>query len=188
MTDTMGPAAVRILSAVRELAPALAARAQELESVRRLPLDLVAELKSIGLFRMLVPRSHGGLELEFPPSVDILAALAAADGATGWSVMIGCESPQLFALLPRTTFDRIYAGGPDPICAGAFAQQGKAEVEPGGYRASGRWAFASGCPHADWIFGQCVVLADGAPERNGLVAAGRSDPDLRVASAAPESS
>jgi alkylation response protein AidB-like acyl-CoA dehydrogenase len=112
---------------------------------------------------MLVPKSQGGLEIEFPPSVDILAALAAADGATGWTVMIGCETPQLFSLLPRASFDRVYEGGPDTICGGAFAPQGKAVVEYGGYRASGRWGFASGCQHADWLFGQCVVLEDGAP-------------------------
>src|SRR6185503_13139460 len=131
----MPTAAERILANVRELAPSLAARAPEIENARRLPPALVDELKALGVFRMLVPRSHGGLEIDFPPSVDVLAALAAADGATGWTVMIGCETPQLFALLPRASFDRVYAGGPDTICAGAFAPQGKAEAMPGGYRA-----------------------------------------------------
>ncbi|MGH7896586.1 MAG: acyl-CoA dehydrogenase family protein [Candidatus Binatia bacterium] len=159
----MASSAERILSAVNDLAPSLAARAAEIETARRMPPDLVSELKSIGLFRMLAPRSHGGLEVEFPPTVDILAALAAADGATGWTVMIGCETPQLFALLPRASFDTVYAAGPDTICGGAFAPQGKAEAERNGYRVSGRWGFASGCQHADWLFGQCVVLENGAP-------------------------
>jgi alkylation response protein AidB-like acyl-CoA dehydrogenase len=160
----MTNAAERILSDVRAFAPSLAKRAPEIEAARRLPPELVQELKSLGLFRMLVPESHGGLEIEFPPSLEILATLAAADGATGWTVMIGCETAQLLALLPRASFDRVYQGGPDTICGGAFAPQGKAVVEPaGGYRASGRWGFASGCQHADWLFGQCVVLDGGAP-------------------------
>jgi len=156
-------AAANLLASVRDLSPKLATRAAEIESARRLPPDLVSELKSIGLFRMLAPRSHGGLEIEFPPTIDILAELARADGATGWTVMIGCETPQLFSLLPRESFDRVYSGGPDTICAGAFAPQGKATVAPNGYRVSGRWAFASGCQHADWLFGQCVILDRGAP-------------------------
>jgi alkylation response protein AidB-like acyl-CoA dehydrogenase len=155
--------AERIVADLRDLAPSLAERASTIESARRLTPDVLDDLKSIGLFRMLVPRSHGGLQIDFPPSIDILAALSAADGATGWTVMIGCETAQLLALLPRASFDRVYAGGPDTICAGAFAPQGKAEVEAGGYRASGRWGFASGCQHADWLFGQCVVLENGAP-------------------------
>jgi alkylation response protein AidB-like acyl-CoA dehydrogenase len=161
--------AARILEATRELAPRIAARAPEIEGARRLPLDLVAELRAAGFFRMLVPRSHGGLEVAYPHTIDVLAGLAAADGATGWTVMIGCESPQLFALLSRKGFDDVYAGGPDVIMAGAFAPQGRAVPAPGGHRVTGRWGFASGCQHADWIFGNCAVAdpaaAAGAPPK-----------------------
>jgi alkylation response protein AidB-like acyl-CoA dehydrogenase len=152
-----------LLNTVRELAPTIAARAGEIEAGRRLPLDLLKELRRIGVFRMLAPRSHGGLEIDFPTSVDVLAELSAADGATGWTAMIGCETPQLFSLLPRASFDAVYANGPDVICGGAFAPQGSAELAGGVYRASGRWGFASGCQHADWLFGQCVVTQNGVP-------------------------
>ncbi len=156
----MSSAAESMLSAARELAPRIRARAAEIEHARRIPLDLVDELRSAGFFRMLLPRAHGGLEVEYPPTIDILAELAAADGATGWTVMIGCESPQLLALLPRKTFDEIYAAGPDVIIAGAFAPQGRATPVAGGLRVSGRWGFASGCQHADWLFGNCAVVGD----------------------------
>jgi len=157
----LASSAETILAGVRDLAPGLSARADEIESGRRLPADLLQRLREIGVFRMLAPRSHGGLEIDFPPSVDILAALAAADGATGWTVMIGCETPQLFGLLPRASFDAVYANGPDAICGGAFAPQGAAERVDGGYQASGRWGFASGCQHAEWLFGQCVLTQNG---------------------------
>lgn len=153
----------RILWAIRDLAPSLAARADEIELARTLPIDLVSELSSIGLFRMLVPRSHGGLEIEFPSSLDILTELAAIDGALGWTVMIGSETPQLLALLPRKVYDQIYSSDPDVICAGAFAPQGTAQAVDGGYRINGRWAFASGARHARWLFGRCVVVRDDKP-------------------------
>src|SRR6266849_4107812 len=85
--------------------------------------------------------------------IGAIAGGARAAKRSGTAV-IGCETPQLFSLLPRARFDRVYEGGPDTICGGAFAPQGKAVVESGGYRASGRWGFASGCQHADWLFGQ----------------------------------
>jgi alkylation response protein AidB-like acyl-CoA dehydrogenase len=159
----VGDEAEKLLEAVREVAPAIRARAAETEAGRRLPPDLLAELRAAGVFRMLVPRSHGGLELPFPPSVEVLAELAAADGATGWTAMIGCETSALFSLLPRASFETVYAGGPDVICGGAFAPQGTAELGDGGYRVNGRWGFASGCQHADWLFGQCVVTRNGVP-------------------------
>ena len=167
-TTAIEPAAAgdRLLAAVRDLAPAIANRSPEIEEGRRLPLDLVEQLGSIGFFRMLLPRRWGGLEIDFPKSVEILAELSAADGSVGWSSMIGCETPALFALLPESTFDAIYAETPDVIVAGAFAPRGAAEAiddGTGGYRVNGRWSFASGCQHARWLFGNCVVMSGGQP-------------------------
>jgi alkylation response protein AidB-like acyl-CoA dehydrogenase len=175
-----GAAGERLLGAVRDLSPVIARRAAEIEEARRLPLDLVEQLTSIGFFRMILPRRWGGLEIEFPKSVEILAELSAADGSVGWSSMIGCETPQLFALLPAPSFDAIYADGPDVIVAGAFAPRGTAVAIDGGegaYRVSGRWSFASGCQHARWLFGNCVVT-DGKQPLAGPIA---GTPRLRCA-------
>ena len=157
-----------VLDSVRELSSTLVARAPEIESARRLPLDLLAQLKGAGCFRMFVPKSHGGLEIDFPASMEIIETLATADGATGWTVMIGCETPMLLALMSRERFDRLYQDNPDLIIAGAFAPRGKAELIDGAYQVSGRWGFASGCQHADWLFGNCVITENGAP-RPGLL-------------------
>jgi alkylation response protein AidB-like acyl-CoA dehydrogenase len=152
-----GSAAERLLSAVKKLAPDVTRRAEEIEHARRLPRDLVETLRNIGVFRMLVPERYGGSAIDVPSSIDILVELAAADGATGWTAMIGCHAPLMFSLFPQQTFSAIYASGPDVIAAGSSAPRGVAEPVEGGYRASGRWTFASGCEHADWIFGVCAV-------------------------------
>jgi len=94
----------------------------------------------------------------------VLSTLSAAEPAVGWTVMIGSETPQLLALLAREEFDKIYAGGPDVVVAGGFNPQGTASVTAEDYVVNGRWAFASGSTHADWIFGNTVVTsADGVP-------------------------
>ncbi len=155
--------AEEILRAVRDLAPVIAARASEIEARRSLPTDLVEELKAIGLFRMLVPRSHGGDEVGLLASMEILETLAAADGSTGWTTMIGAESPQLLAMLPRETYDAVYAQGPDVTVGGSFTPAGEARVEGDGYRVSGRWPFASGCERWDWLFANCTVVEEGRP-------------------------
>src|SRR5262249_45614455 len=71
----------RLLADVRASAPDIAARVEEIETGRRIPPDLMESLKSIGVFRMLVPQSHGGLELDLPLALDIVTALAKIDGA-----------------------------------------------------------------------------------------------------------
>lgn len=163
---------IEVLAAVRDLAPSISARSAEIEAERRLPLDLLDQLVASGCFRMLTPRSHGGLEVDLPLSMEIIETIAAADGATGWTVMIGSESPMLLALLPRSRFDQIYADTPDVIVGGAFAPRGQAAAGAGGYLVSGRWAFASGCQHARWLFGNCVVTENGQP-RAGLLPGAR---------------
>lgn len=160
--------ATKVLEAARDLAPVISARAADIESGRRLPLELLEQFKRAGFFRMFVPRSHGGYEADLWTSCEILETLARADGAAGWTTMIGMESPHLFALLSRERFDAIYSAGPDVIIGGPFNAQGQALVEQGGYRVTGRWAFATGCEHCDWMFANCVVLENGQP-RPGLV-------------------
>ncbi len=153
-----------IVGKVRALAQEIRDRAGEAEAGRRMPLDLVAKLKTAGAFRMLAPRSHGGLEADFPTALETITEAARADGSAGWTVMIGSATGLLFSRLPRETFDAIYAGGPDVIQAGlAGAPLGRAEQAAGGYRVSGRWPFSSGCQHADWIIGLAVVTKDGTP-------------------------
>lgn len=172
----------KVLEAVRDLAPGIEARAQEIEAARRLPLDLVASLKEAGVVRMFVPESHGGGGVDLRTGLDVLETLARADGATGWTMMIASESPQLFALLAREEFDAIYAQGPDVILGGAFNPQGAAEVTPEGYRVNGRWGFASGCDHCDWLFANCVVMENGRP-RPG---AAEGVPEVRCVLLRPE--
>jgi alkylation response protein AidB-like acyl-CoA dehydrogenase len=146
-----------VLDAVRALAPAIRARAEEIERARRLPPDLVDELLAAGCFRMLVPRSHGGAELDPSSQVQVLEELARADASVAWTVMIGSTGPALFRMLPRASFDALYAAGPDVIVAAVSRPTGVATPVEGGYRVTGQWAFASGCQHAHWFVGHCVV-------------------------------
>src|SRR5215467_4034788 len=159
---------IDVLTAVRDLAHSISARSAEIESERRLPHDLLEQLIGAGCFRMLTPRSHGGLEVDLPLSMEIIETIAAADGATGWTVMIGSESPMLLALLPRSRFDQIYLKTPDVILGGGFAPRGQAAAGAGEYLVTGRWAFVSGCQHSQWLVGNCLVTENGRP-RPGVV-------------------
>jgi alkylation response protein AidB-like acyl-CoA dehydrogenase len=152
-----------LLAEIQELAPAISSRAAEIEAGRRVPLDLVEALKSIGVFRMFVPQSHGGLELDMPAALEIFAALCRIDGSVGWTAMIGGGCDIFASLLPRDTYEQVYQNGPDVIIAGSAQPVGRAETVPGGWRVSGRWPFASGCQHADWMFGFCVMTEGGKP-------------------------
>jgi alkylation response protein AidB-like acyl-CoA dehydrogenase len=165
-----------MIYAIREMRPRLDSRAREIEAARRVPADILEELKRLGLFRMNAPKSHGGLELPLRDSCEIVTELAKVDGSVGWVVMIGSFASLILGRLPRPMFDRIYRDGPDVSVAGGAAPEGSAEIFDGGYRVTGRWPFASGCDHADWLFGFCVASRNGVPEPGPL----EGVPPLRI--------
>jgi alkylation response protein AidB-like acyl-CoA dehydrogenase len=161
----MTEAAERLLADIRDLAPDITSRVAEIEAGRRIPLDLVDTLRSIGVFRMFVPQSHGGLELDLPTALEIIGALGRIDGSVGWTAMIGSVSAIFAPLLPRETYEQVYRNGP-VIFAGSTQPAGTAEVAAGGWRVNGQWPFASGCQHADWMVGFCVMTEGGKPLRS----------------------
>src|SRR3982075_2225243 len=159
----MSQTAQRLLADIRELAPHVTSRAAEIETERRIPLDLVEALRSIGVFRMFVPQSHGGLELDLPTALEVIGALGRLDGSLAWTAMIGAGSAIFVPYLPPETYDHVYRNGPDMIIAASAQPAGTAEAVPGGWRIKGRWPFMSGCQHADWILGVCVGTEGGKP-------------------------
>src|SRR5262245_11277278 len=152
-----------VIEAARALAPDIAAQAERIERDRRLPLELVRTLARIGVFRLCVPRALGGEEAEPGSLLAVLEELARADGSTGWCAMIGATSGLVSAYLPEAEARAIYGTSPDVVTGGVFAPTGRAVQEHGAYRVSGRWRFASGCQHCDWLMGGCMISDDGPP-------------------------
>jgi indole-3-acetate monooxygenase len=152
-----------LLAAIEDLAPAITARAAEIEAGRRIPPDLVDRLRSIGVFRMFVPRSHGGMELDVPSGLRIIEALSRIDSSVGWVAMIGNGAALMAPLVSRERYDEIYRNGPDVIVGGSTQPAGSAEPIDGDWRVNGRWPFASGCQHADWLLALCVMKENGKP-------------------------
>jgi alkylation response protein AidB-like acyl-CoA dehydrogenase len=159
----MNESAKRMLDAVQELAPSISAQAAEIEAGRRIPPDLIAILRRIGIFRMAAPRSHGGLEFDLRTAGRVIAALSRIEGSVGWIATISAGCSVYASLFSREIYDRIYNNGPDVIFAGVVAPCGTAERVGDHWCISGRWPFASGCQHADWIFASCVIIEDGKP-------------------------
>jgi alkylation response protein AidB-like acyl-CoA dehydrogenase len=163
----MTPAA-SILYSVRSLAPDIRKYADRIEQDRCLPTPVVRGLLDAGVFRMLVPRSLGGDEIDPLMACRVVEEVASQDGAAGWCAMIGACNGHFGGLLPAAGAREVFADR-DVVLAGAFRPTGVAVAVDGGYRVTGRWPFASGIMHSSWLFGGCRVL-DG--DRPRLTASG----------------
>ena len=98
-----------------------------------------------------------------PEGLEVITALARLDGSVGWTSMVGCAGSLFATLARRETYDRIYQNGPDVAVCGSSQPAGMAEPTANGFRVTGRWPFASGCKHADWMGAVCKITKDGKP-------------------------
>ena len=163
-----------VLAAAEALKPQLRARAEELEKARRLPADLARTMAEAGLFRILLPKSLGGHELDPASALRVIETVGEADASAGWCVMIAATTALTAAYLAPDVARVIY-GRRDIITGGVYAPMGRASDEGENYRLSGRWQWASGSANCHWLLGGSVVLKDGEPLTlpNGL-------PDARM--------
>jgi alkylation response protein AidB-like acyl-CoA dehydrogenase len=76
--------------------------------------------------------------------------------------MIGSDAGFYAAFLEEGAARGLYPDL-DMVTAGMLQPAGRAVRVPGGYRISGRWAFGSGCTHADVIVGGCLIFDGDQP-------------------------
>jgi indole-3-acetate monooxygenase len=154
------------IEGARALVPELAARAAEAEARRTMPADLVAAARRAGLFRMAVPRSLGGLELDPVSIIEMVELVSAADGSAGWTVLIG-NSATFAAWLDPVVARRLLGADADVVSTGVFSALGRAVPEPDSDHVvvDGRWPFNSGCVHADWFQVGVLVMDGDEPAR-----------------------
>jgi alkylation response protein AidB-like acyl-CoA dehydrogenase len=70
----------------------------------------------------------------------------------------------------------VFVCDPNAIVGGPFAMLGTANPVDGGYRVSGRWPFASGCEHSQWLIGGCVIAgSEPRATRTVLLPAGQCE-------------
>jgi alkylation response protein AidB-like acyl-CoA dehydrogenase len=148
---------------IRAVLPAIRERREEIEKSRRMPRDLIEELRKTQVFALGAPRAVGGLEAAPSELMRAIETVAAADGSAGWCVMIGLTSVLAAGYMNEPGAKEVF-GDPTAPAAAIAAPIGAAVREDGGVRVSGRWPFASGITHSEWVWAGCLVMENGQPK------------------------
>lgn len=152
-----------VVARAEALAPQIRAARAEVESGRRLPAALAQALDQAGLFQLYLPRSMGGPETDPLTSLRAIEALSRADGSVGWCAMLS-NGVAAFAGWLRADVGRAMFGQPPHFRgAGSFRPEGEAQLVDGGYRVRGRWDYASGINHANWLVFSCRLIDGNGP-------------------------
>jgi len=161
---------LHLLAAVDRIADVVAADADKSEDGRTLAPATIDALRESGLFMLKAPREVGGAEAHPVVQMDVIEAMAMIDPAASWCMLISSAvSGMALARLCDEAADEVLAEG-FPFMAGSLRPGGSARRLDGGYQVSGRWAWGSGVPHADWVSAP-VFCGDPVPVINVVVPA-----------------
>jgi 3-hydroxy-9,10-secoandrosta-1,3,5(10)-triene-9,17-dione monooxygenase len=152
------------LDKIRSLLPGIASRAQEAETLRRIPDATVDELRGSGLWKAVQPKRWGGNE--FDPRVLYQAAreIGHACGSTAWVFGILGVHPWQLALFPDEAQADVWSSDDTTLVSSTYAPVGQLSRTSGGYRLSGRWPYSSGADHCDWVFLGALDTEGEAPD------------------------
>ena len=154
------------IARARQLQPLIAAHADDLERTRRIPPPLLDQLHQARMFRLLMPRSVGGDEVEPWTYLRAMEEVGRADASVAWNVFVGNSSALIASFLGLEAARTIFTD-PRAVVAWGPPNASQAKAVPGGYQMNGRWSFASGCRAATWMGAHCqVVEPDGSLRLN----------------------
>jgi alkylation response protein AidB-like acyl-CoA dehydrogenase len=146
-----------ILDAATAIAAQARVAAEEIEVTQRLPAELVQAMSAAGLFQMYVRPSVGGPAHHPLTAYRAVETLARADASVAWLSMVATGCSWLTGWVADDAL-RVMCGDPcDFRLAGSERPLGRATRVEGGYRLSGRWNFASGIMHANWVMAGCFI-------------------------------
>lgn len=155
------PQGFDLVERARALQPLITADADEIERTRRLTPAVTSALVENGLYRALLPKRFGGAEAPLETFMQMQEEIAKADASTAWCLGQCSVCAMTAAYLEPDAANEIFNTAPGILAWGAIAHEVRAE--PGGYRASARWDFASGSRQASWLGAHVrVVEADGS--------------------------
>ena len=140
-----------LVERVRALTPSLAAQATEAERLRRPTDAAIRSLEEAGLFRLMVPRCFGGLELDLDTFLEVGLLLGEADTSIAWVSTFYVEHNWMLCQFPESFQRELYAGRSHVLAPGAIAPSGRVSREQAGFRLSGRWQWGTGVMHASWV-------------------------------------
>lgn len=134
-----------------KLVPGLQARAGEAEELRRLPEATLREAREAGLLEAFVPTSLGGGGLGLEALAQGTRVMAHGCPASAWTLSFLMMHGWLLAKFPPGARAEIFADGPIALAPAPLAPTGSVTEEAGGFRLTGRWEWATGVAHADWV-------------------------------------
>ena len=156
-----------LYEALETAAPEFEATAREAEIQRSAPDRLAAALRAAKVPLVKAPREVGGFEMAPAQQVDYFARLAYLNPTAGWIAFNQAGSLSLIASkLAEAGLEKLFARGA-PLVAAVSNPTGRSARDGNGFRASGRWQYASGVACSDYAV--LMTICEDPPAPLGVI-------------------
>ncbi len=140
----------------RALRPTLQAAASRIDADCALPPEVLDALFEARMFRMFLPHTFGGAELEPATFFQVVCEIAAGDASAAWCVAQSSGCSMSAAYMEPVAAHRVFGDSRAAVAWGySMGPQCRATPVPGGWRVNGTWGFGSGNRHATWVGAHC---------------------------------
>jgi alkylation response protein AidB-like acyl-CoA dehydrogenase len=147
----------RIWELTRSLRFVIEEHRSEGDGLHHLPDAIAQAFAEANVYRLLLPREFGGEDIDPLTYYDLVEEVSSYDGSVGWNYSIGSSTPIILGDLSPGRLRTIFAG-PNSCIAASASPPGRAVEVEGGYRVTGRFAWASGIHQAQWVVANCFVF------------------------------
>jgi alkylation response protein AidB-like acyl-CoA dehydrogenase len=136
----------------------------ESETTRILSTRAVELLHQAGLTRIVSPAAYGGYQLPVRALVEAERVVAQGSTSASWVLMVCAAHTFIAGRMPRRGQDEIFGTDPGMLIPGVPSLRGTCQRSQGGYVLNGRWPYASGADHGDWVLVGCRGILNEAGE------------------------
>ncbi len=155
------------IARARALKPVLEAAAPRIEQAKSVPPEALEALHNAGMFRMTLPKSVGGAELDLATYAQVVAIIAEGDASVAWCVAQTAGCAMSAAYLDPEVAKEIF-GPRDSVLSWGFANNQppcRAVPVKGGWIVNGAWTFASGNRISRWLGGHTQLCDENGTPR-----------------------
>ncbi len=160
------PTSEELVQRARDMAPTIAARAQECEQIGRMPDQSYEDFREAGFYRIVQPKAFGGYELDLMTLFDVSKEIARAGCASSaWVVSILAIHNYYLGYFHPKAQEFIWGEDDNNQTCTPFNPSGEVTKVTGGIEIrGGRWTFASGVDHSRFaLLGVLIDHEDGNP-------------------------
>lgn len=151
------------VEAARDLTPHICAARDEMDLERHVPADLARLVDEAGVYRLFLPASMGGPQVDPITAYRVIEEISRAEASVGWCGLLSNGGAVFTGNFTPEAAGKMFGNPPAFRTAGSFRPLGEARPVKGGYRVTGRWDYASGISNANWLFVNSKVSDENGP-------------------------